>query len=143
MLVLIWVTILNISLIPTIYENFKSMFLLSRANKNLKTSGMPVWFEQLGKLKDFEILSLYNILINWHYLKKGKYHVRWKLINVAIQFLYDYHLKWNSYSKSFILNSWTLSVFSTPGMKKLVLFNKILWVIFLCSGQYTFTTITK
>ena len=67
----------------------------------------------------FEILSLDNIFINGHYLKNVECHVHWKLQHVAIQYLHDCHLQWNSYSKSFNLNSCTLSIFPAPEIKKL------------------------
>ena len=48
MLGVIYAEILYHSFIPTIYGNFRSVFLfiyLSRANENLETC-IPVWFEQ-------------------------------------------------------------------------------------------------
>ena len=75
----------------------------------------------------FEILSLDDILINEHYPENVKYHFCWKLLLVAVLFLRDCHLQWNSYSKSFILNSRTLSIFPALEKKKLVFVGKILW----------------
>ena len=62
--------------------------------------------------------------------EKGKISGSIKLLYIAKQFLNDCHLKWNSYSKSFILNSWTLSIFLALGIKKLVLVGEVLWTIF-------------
>ena len=46
-LVIVYAKILHHSFIPTIYENFESIFFyLSDANKNLETYP-PVWFDQL------------------------------------------------------------------------------------------------
>ena len=44
-------------------------------------------------MNSFEVLSLDIILINEHYFENVKYHVRWKLLLVAIQFLHEYHLQ--------------------------------------------------
>ena len=49
----------------------------------------------------FEVLSLDNILIKWHYLKNVRYQVWWKLLGVAAQFLLDCYLQWNGYSEKF------------------------------------------
>ena len=67
----------------------------------------------------FEVLSLDNILIKWHYLKNVRYQVWWKLLGVAAQFLLDCYLQWNGYSEKFTLNSCTFS--------KLVPVGEILW----------------
>ena len=123
-LVVIYAKILDISFIPTIYEHF---FYLSRGNESLEI-GIPVWFEQLKELKQlFEVLLLDNILINGHFLKNAKYHVRWKLLHVTMEFVHDSHLKWNSYLKCFILNYWTLSIVPALEIKKPIFVDKILW----------------
>ena len=58
---------------------------------------------------------------------KNAYHVHWKLLHVAIKYLYECHLQWNSYFKSLILNSCLISIFPIPEIKKLALVSKILW----------------
>ena len=76
-----------------ITSNFYSVFFyLSQTNRNFETY-MHVWFEQLKELKQFEILSPDNSLTNGHCLKSAKDHVWWKLLHVAIQFLYDFILQ--------------------------------------------------
>ena len=77
-------------------------------------------------LRSLAILLLDNILINGYSPKRAEYHVRWKLVHLGIQFLYC-HLEWNSYSKSFIFNSCTLSFFPVLEIKKLAFVGKILW----------------
>ena len=66
MLLVIYTNILHYNFILTIYENFKSVFLS--------------YLEQtkIGKLVclfylSFEVLSLYNILIDGHRVKNAKY----------------------------------------------------------------------
>ena len=91
-----WKNVLNVSyakilhhiFIPKIYENFKSVFFLSRTNGNFETC-VAVWFEQLKELKQFKVLSVNNILTNGHSLKNVKDDGRWKLLHVNIQFLYE------------------------------------------------------
>ena len=78
----------------------KSVFYLPRTNENFKTC-IPVWFEQLKELIQFWN-TLVNVLIYGHCRKNVKYHVRWKLLHVAIQLFY---------SKIFTLNSCTFSIF--------------------------------
>ena len=63
--------------------------------------------------------------MNGNYLENVKYHVFWKLLHVAIQVLHGCHMQWNSYSKSLILNSCTLSIFPAPEIKKVVLVSKM------------------
>ena len=75
----------------------------------------------------FELLSLDNILKNWHYPKNEKCHVWSKLLDLAIQFLHDCYLQWKRYSKSFILISCTFATFPALEIKKLVVVDKILW----------------
>ena len=58
--------------------------------------------------------------------KNTKYHVQCKLLDVAIQFLHNCHLQWNSYSKSFILNSCTFSIFPAFEKKNFAFVGKIL-----------------
>ena len=52
MLVAIYAKILHHNFNPTIYENFKSIFYLSSARKNLETC-LWVQFKQLKELKKF------------------------------------------------------------------------------------------
>ena len=75
----------------------------------------------------FQVLSLNSILISGHYLKNAKYHVHWKVLHVAIQFLDVLHLQCHSYLKSLILNSCTLSIFPALKIMELAFVGKILW----------------
>ena len=116
-LVVIYAKILHHSLIPTIFEEIQ-FFYLSRTHENLETClfDLSNWKNQ----SSFEVLSL-DILINGHYLKKNKISCLVKTtIYEATQFLYDCHLHWNNYSKSFILNSCTLSIFPALEIRKLI-----------------------
>ena len=52
MLVVVYAKILKHSFIPTIYENVKLVYYLSRTSENLETS-MSAWFGKLQELKEF------------------------------------------------------------------------------------------
>ena len=77
MLLVIYAKIVHHNFIPTIYENFKSFFYLSRAKEYFETC-IPVLFQQL-KQRIKAVLRYFhwtnNILINGQYLKNAKYHV--------------------------------------------------------------------
>ena len=81
------------------------------------------WMNQ----SSFEVTLLDNLLINGHYLKTTKLRFRWKLLYLRVWFLYDCHSQWISYSKKFILNCRTHSIFPAFDIKKLAIVGKIFW----------------
>ena len=106
-IVVIYAKILHLNFIPTICENFKSVFWLiycKRKFENLYTG--LIW--EIKRIK--AILRYFD---NMDIISKKQNIVFAKnyYIAIAIKFLHGGHLQWNSYLKSLILNSCTLSIF--------------------------------
>ena len=113
--------------ITVLFQQFTKTFFTYLLQTKIRKLAYQFGLSNWKNKNSFEILSVDNILINGHYFENVKYHVCWKLLLVAIQFLYDCHLQWNSYSKSFIFNCCTISVFPALEIKKLVFIGKIFW----------------
>ena len=122
------------SFIPTVYENFKPVFLLNwNRQKSRNWHTRLIW--EIEWIKAVEVFSLDNILINGNYLKNRKLHLlenyfTWECYTCQLSYC---HAQWNSYLKNFILNSRTALILICTWNKKA---SSCRWNIAALFGKY-------